>query len=246
MKKFFLLLGPALILLSSCSKSGDFELNIKPTFKNAPLVLNETQNLGAIDVKFENLTFYISEIALINKKGEEISLIDVDFIQLNSFDLAGAESGKSLIFRDLEAGGYEKIKFSIGVPSDLNAMSPGDFGVSEPLGRTDHFWEPWGSYIFSKIEGNADVDKDGVFDLKFFYHTGSDALFRSFEITEDIVINNNEVTKFELSIDYNEVLKQADGSYFDIPNFPRNHNPEELDIITQLVDNYLNAITYAN
>lgn len=246
MKRIFFLLGIYSIFLVSCSRSGTLEFNIKPTFKSVPLVLNQAYTMGNLSVKFENLTFYFSDIKLTDKDGASVNLSDVEFVQLNSFDQEGAESGQSIIFSDLKTGSYPKINFSIGVPEDLNAMDPGDFGVADPLGRTDHYWEPWASYIFAKIEGNADTDGDGVFDLKFFYHTGSDALFRSFEVNKSIVIENDAITSFELRVDYNELLKNEDGSYFDIVTFPRNHNPDDLEAITQLVNNYIKGFTYDN
>ncbi len=246
MKRMFFFLGIASIFLVSCSKSGSLEFNIKPTFKSEPLVLNQAYEMGDLSVKFENLTFYFSDISLADKNGESVNLSDVEFVQLNSFDQEGAEAGQSFVYSDLKTGSYPKLNFSIGVPEDLNAMSPGDFGVAEPLGRTDHYWEPWASYIFAKIEGNADTNGDGEFDLKFFYHTGSNALFRSFEVNTPVVIENDAVTTFELKVDYNELLKNADGTYFDIVTFPRNHNPDDLETITQLVDNYIKGFTYDN
>ena len=210
--------------------------------KGEPLVLNESYPFGELNLKFENLAFYLSEIALINDEGEEVELSDVEFVSLNAFDLASAQAGQVLSFKEIPTGKYKKLKFSIGVPEDLNKMTPEDFNVSDPLGKTDFYWGPWASYIFSKTEGNADTNGDGEFDLKYFYHTGSDALFRSFELEQDIVVGDNEVNTLELFLDYDDLLRNEDGTYFDIAQFPRNHNPEDLDIITQLVDNYAKAI----
>lgn len=239
-----LLFAIAIIGLTSCNKYGDFEMNFKATMKSEPLVLIEQYDLGDIQVKFENLTFYITDLALVNDKGEEVSLSDVEFVELKAFDENDAMAGKSFAYNDLEAGTYTKVKWTMGVSDDLNAKSPSDFEVSSPLGRTDHYWGPWESYIFSKTEGNADVNGDGNFDLKFFYHTGSDALSRAFELNEDIVISDGETKRLELSLDYNELLKNADGSYFDIESFPRNHDPNDVEIITQYVNNYVRALTF--
>ena len=169
------------LALSSCTKSGDFELNIKAQFKGSPLVLTDAFQLGDLPVKFENLAFYMADMALVNKDGEETSLSEIEFIILNSFDAAGAENGVTLRFVDLPSENYSKLKFGIGVPDDLNAKTPDDYGVGDALGQPDFYWDAWGSYIFSKTEGSADTNGDGTFDLKFFYHTGSDALYRSFE-----------------------------------------------------------------
>lgn len=233
----------ALVLLSSCNKRGDFEMNIKATMQGETLVMNEAFNLGEIDVKFENLTFYITDVSLVNAEGETLELSDAEFVDLKAFDEPTASLGQVVSFKDLPVGTYNKINWKMGVASDLNAMTPSDFDVSDALGRSDHYWEAWGSYIFSKTEGSADVTGDGVFDLKFFYHTGSDPLMRSFTLEEDIVISEGETKSVEFFLDYDKMLQNADGTYFDIEAFPRNHDPNELEIVTQYVDNYVKALT---
>jgi len=184
----------------------------------------------------------LTDISIENSKGENISLSDAEFVQLNGFDLSAANAGQVLNFKNIPSGSYKTLKFTIGVPEDLNKMTPSDFQVNEALGRSDHYWEAWGSYIFSKTEGNADVDDDGVFDLKFFYHTGSDALRRSFVLDTDLAIDNNGSSTIELFMDYNELLRNSDGTAFDIEANPRNHDPNKLEIVTQYVDNYQRAI----
>ena len=243
-KLIFLFFG--LLVLSSCSKTGDFELKIKAQYKASPLVLTDAYQLGDLQIKFENLAFYMSDIALVNKDGEETPLSEIEFIALNSFDATGAEDGVTLRFLDLASENFSKLKFGIGVPDDLNAKSPDDYNVEDDLGQADFYWDAWSSYIFSKTEGSADTDGDGTFELKFFYHTGSDALFRSFELETDIDIAANETTVLNLAIDYDALLRNADNSYMDIEEFPRNHNPEDIGVIEQMVNNYQQAIKFEN
>jgi hypothetical protein len=231
-----------LVLFSSCQKEGDFDLNFKALFGNDALVLNEAFELDDIDVKFENLTMIVTDISIVNEDDERIELSQSEFVAFNNFDQIGAESGQVLSFSNIPTGSYKELQFTIGVPADLNKMQPGDFQVDEPLGRSDHYWEAWGSYIFSKTEGNADVDGDGVFDLKFFYHTGSDALARTLVLNTNLVVDSGEKSSIELFIDYNELLRNADGTAFDIEENPRNHDPNKMEIVTQYVDNYAKAL----
>ena len=230
--------------LASCNKTGDFDLSFHATWDSNPLVLNESQSYGDLNLKFENLTFYLSDVSLTNDDGETIELSDVEFVELNSFTETDAINGQTFSFTDLPAGKYTKFSFSIGVPPDLNATTPEDYNVSDVLGKTDYYWGPWASYIFSKIEGNADTDGNGEFDLKFFYHTGSNALFRSFEINRDIIIDDKNPTNLELYIDYDVLLRDENEDYFNISEFPKNHKPEDLDALTALVDNYVKAIKF--
>ncbi|GLR19628.1 MbnP family protein [Portibacter lacus] len=240
--KNIILLAIGIIVLSSCKQEGDFNLNFKGLFKDDALVLNQAYELDDISVKFENLGFLLTDISIVNDDNESVELADAEFVALNGVDQAGAEAGQVLSYNNIPTGTYTKLKFTIGVPEDLNATVPGDYAITDPLGRSDYYWEAWGSYIFSKTEGNADVSGDGVYDLKFFYHTGSDALKRSFELDREIVIDKNSTSTLELFLDYNELLRNADGTAFDIEASPRNHDPNKLEIVTQLVDNYARAI----
>lgn len=241
MKKFVFFLT-IVAILSSCKEEGEFDLNFKALYGDEALVLNTSYDLDDMNVKFENLTFLLTDLSLVNANDETIELSDAEFVELNGFDEVSALTGQELIFKNIPTGSYKSLKFTIGVTEDLNAMSPGDFDVDEALGRTDHYWEAWESYIFSKTEGSVDAEGSGVFDLKFFYHTGSDALSRSFVVDTDLTIDADRTSTIVLFMDYNELLRNADGSAFNIPENPRNHDPDELEIVTQYVDNYQRAI----
>ncbi len=234
-----------IILIASCTKeTGSFDLSFKAIMKDEPLILNKAYEFGNMDIKFENLAFYVSDISLTDKKGGKVELADIEFISLNNFDELSASAGKSIRFNDIPTGTYKKINFTMGVASDLNSKTPSDFDVSDPLGRTDFYWADWKSYIFSKTEGSADTLRNGNFNLKFFYHTGSDELIRSYELVEDLNVDENFNFGLEIFFDYDKLLRKGDETYFDIKAFPRNHNPSELNVITQLVNNYIKAIKF--
>jgi len=239
-----------LLMFTSCTKDsdakGEFQLSFAPLFGDEFLILNKEYALDSIDVKFENLTFIMTDLALVNEDEETVALSEAEFVELNGFDEASASKGAEISFPEVPEGHYTRIKFSIGVAEDLNAKMPGDFQVDEPLGRSDHYWEAWGSYIFSKTEGSADVDGDGDFDLKFFYHTGSDALRRDFIINVNLVIDEEFPIGLEMFMDYNELLRNADRTAFDIESNPRNHDPTKLEIVTQYVDNYSRGLKVRN
>ncbi len=233
-----LVLGFAIFLLGACKKEADLDLNFKAVFDDQPLELNEAYALGDLDLKFEKLTFYLTDVAIVNEDNEKFELWEALFVDLNGDPTEGFTAS----YKNLPEGKYTKLTFNIGVTEDLNAKTPNDYNVTDVLGKSDHYWEAWGSYIFSKTEGRADASGDGVYDLKWFYHTGSDALNRPFELNQDIVLDEDAPRTMEFVLDYNRLLRYNDGTPFDIEAMPQNHNPNKLEVITQLVDNYVEAL----
>ncbi|WP_235296345.1 MbnP family protein [Portibacter marinus] len=232
MRKILLIAAIAAVL-TSCKEEGMIEFNIIPLYDGQSVELNEAVQFGDMQVRFENLALYMTDISIVNNGEQEYALSELELIQLSD-----GIRGQTILYEEVPGGNYSKLKFNVGITEDLNAQSPGDFSVEEPLGRTDFYWVPWNSYIFSKTEGSADPDGDGVFDLKWFYHTGSDALLRSLSIDIDLAVDQGASSILALSIDYGRLLSNEDGSRFDIVSKPRNHNPDDTEIIKKLVDNY--------
>lgn len=240
--KHLVFLGIILFGLSSCHNTGDISLKFQPMIADQVLVSTEKYQVGPLNLRFENLTFLITDIMLVNDDNESVELSEAEFLSLNFYDEATAKEGAVIKYDNIKTGTYNKLRFTVGVSEALNKTSPSDYTLGEALARSDHYWEHWGSYIFSKIEGSADLEGEDTYTHKFFYHTGSDALARTFEIDQNIVISKDSETSLELSIDYNEIMKDGNGGYMDVEAYPKNHNIEDLDIITQIVDNYQNAI----
>ena len=129
----------------------------------------------------------------------------------------------------------------IGVIDTLNATAPTDYPSSHPLSKTSHYWTPWSSYIHSKLEGNIDTLGNG-FDLSFLYHTGTDELYRTIDMSVDININDKKNEIVEIDIDHLALLKDSQGNVFNIKAKPKNHKPDDIGIIGQIMDNFSEAM----
>ena len=112
------------------------------------------------------VSIYLSDLELTASRSGEtpqmlssIELVNFGDIQSESEAL----SGYSLIFNDIKAGSYAGLEFGIGVSPELNATQPSEYSPSEPLAAVNNYWEAASSYIYSKIEGMADLDNDGQF-----------------------------------------------------------------------------------
>ena len=152
-----------------------------------------------------------------------------------------ALAGYALRFNDIETGSYSGLQFGLGVSPELNATQPSDYTPSEPLAQVSTYWEASSSYIYTKIEGNADLDNDGQFgeeEEKLTYHLGATELFLKRTLPANIEIRENATTTIVVNVDLLKALQNAaDGTFIDFRQTPRDHhkNPDVYNfVITQL------------
>jgi hypothetical protein len=107
---------------------------------------------------------------------------------------------------------YTDMTFNVGVPSPLNTSDPSLQPNTSPLNITNIGDMHWGwnpGYKFVTIEGFADTIADGIdnFDKSFFFHLGTDFLFRSKTISAvdwvDVDANKSKTT---LKLDVKAIL----------------------------------------
>lgn len=209
-----------------------------PEFMGEPLQTFKAYAMRDGDsIKFSHLGFFISDVALL-KDNEVTPLSDIAFVDLTFDNTTAAQNGIIPIETAVEPGNYTGIRFSIGVPQDLNTKKPADFPSSNPLSKSSYYWTAWNSYIFSKTEGKLDPKKDGSYDLGFGLHSGSDALYRTKSVDMDISIIDGQTRTIHAVLDYERLIMGID-----IESNPQNHNPNDLEVITKLSDNFLSAFT---
>lgn len=182
----FILAALALILsLGSCQddnkgeQKSEVSLVFRSTFGGQPLVMYDPayDYVEGIRMKAQLFQFYLSDIELVAANGEKIKLSDIELINFGDDNNSQqAAEGYVLRFKDIPGGQYSRIQFGLGVSPDLNATQPGNYAPTHPL--ADNYWSWALGYVFSKIEGNADVNGDGAFNDKLTYHTGADALYQ--------------------------------------------------------------------
>ncbi len=224
-------------LMASCSEEGAVSLNFVGTYDGEPLVLGESLSyLPDYEISLLESDFYISEVAL-TRGSEVITLKDIDFVDFtnNNFTLENAIAGINLTYDEIEAGTYDGIRFGIGVPPSQNTTRPADYPSSSPLSKPGYYWLAWESFIFSKFAGQADGNG-------FFFHTGTDELFRTFTISKDIVITEDNTSTVKIILDHKDLMV-FDGSLYDVKAVPANHDPLELGPLENFVNNYSSAFS---
>ena len=174
-----------------------------------------------------------------------LDVADVDFSQ-NHRNSEEAQVGQSIELADLEVGDYDGIKFGIGLTPAQNLTGPTDYAASHPLGNDNNeYWEGWDSYIFAKLEGRQDVDRNGEFD-GFTYHIGFDDLYRSKEFSKAFSITEGGCTALEFNVDVQKMFTDGTDNV-DIVNRPVSHtnvnSPEDLANSNLVMDGFANSIT---
>lgn len=227
-------------------RTGTLELVFKGTFGNEPLYMFDRSYdyRGDAAIKWQLFQFYLSDLELLapgsvteNRMLSPIETVNFGDIQSEEDALAGY----ALRFNDIQTGTYSGLQFGLGVSPELNATQPSDYTPSEPLAQISSYWEAASSYIFTKIEGNADLDNDGQFgeeNEKITYHLGSNELFQKRTLPANIEIRDNETTRLVVNVDLLKALENtAEGTFIDFRQTPRDHhkNPDVYNfVITQL------------
>lgn len=230
-------LGPAFLLQTGCrndqnASTGSLEIVFQGTFGNDPLYMFERSYPYPDDmqVKWQLFQFYISDLEIdpANSGSSPLSLSQVELIDFGGIQTeAAAREGVKLTFHDLPAGDYQSLSFGLGVAPDLNATQPSDYAISEPLGQVANYWEASSSYIYTKIEGNADLDGDGQFgeqDEKLTFHLGASDLYRQRILPVSLSIREGQTPRVIVKVDLRKALVDSAGQYVDFRQTPKDHH----------------------
>lgn len=232
---------------SGSTPTGTVELYFKPVFGDEELLIDRTVNLEyptGKDIRIIVSDMFIGPLSFTGVDGTT-ELSEIEYINLSEpvVDQQTGLTDKVIVFDNVPAGIYTGFEFGIGIPEDLNKMAPADFPTGHPMRRESHYWPPWNSYIFSKIEGRKDVNEDGGFGLNFVYHAGLDELYRYLNFTGTIEVMPGEVTRMEVVLDHKALLSRSEIDFLDIEANPVDHSAGDLAYMRYIVDNYASAIT---
>jgi len=262
---FFTLLS-IVLMSSSCDPEPQVDLTsqVKINFTanySGELLLLEKEYLyaGDMPIKFSQFNFYIANVALLKQNGsefEETELLEIDFVDFpyNLNDSTEAAKGQIITVNNVPVGNYDGIKIGFGVPADLNRTKPNDYSSENPLSMASHYWDGWSSYIFSKIEGKADMDFDGTFETNdgegLTYHMGTDDVYTTRTLFGNLKVIENQTLDLPLNLDVKMLFLNSDPNfdangdgYLDIENYESVHAEDRLEIAKKMMNNYSEAIS---
>ena len=248
MHKLFILGCLFLLLVSTrceddeAPTTGTLELQFTADFSGEPLQMyaDEYDYEDNMAVKFQLFQFYISEVELLSD-ADPVRVLDVDLVSFKDVQsLDAAAEGIRLNAVSAPIGNYTGIRFKLGVSPDLNATDPGDYSVEHPL--SNHYWSASMGYVFTKIEGNADLDGSGSFSEKITFHVGTDAMLREVTFDQEINISGDDNLALELGVDLQKILVAASGEFLNFRETTSDHTTN-LDVTSFLADNMPRALS---
>lgn len=152
---------------------------------------------------------------------------------------AVAQKGITFTLKNIPPGTYKGLKLGLGVSADLNAVGPSSYTPPHPL--DDNYWSWAKGYVFTKIEGNADLDNSGKFATKLTFHVGENEFYREKVFLTDIVIKDKNSSNLTLDVDLHRVLAKSTSDYLDFRKVTQDHTIDK-SITKFLADNLQEAL----
>ncbi len=219
----------------------EMKITFRAQYDGRPLVRYQPYDYDTYWVRYLRFNAFMSNIALL-KDGAPVRLSDIEWIDFTPDDAPTDTAVDVTLTLRAPEGVYTGIRLGYGVPPALDVKQPKDFPVGHPLSRENEYWIGWKGYIFNKIEGQVDLNKDGTFDGGLIYHCGSQAVFREYTFDLPIRVGANAppvTVVFDL-----RKLFLINGQWLDLRD-PYNHitsnDFNDVVIATKLMDNFRNA-----
>lgn len=218
--------------------AGTIDFNFKLEYNGSPLVLFEDYTYpDGKKIDFTRVSFYTSDLKL-----DETVINEVEFHNLSNSHSSStlAAAGYDWEVANVPTGSYSNLSFNIGVSEPFNNMDPGEFPSGHPLAKPSENWFSWMSYIFLKIEGNVDLDGDGVAETGIAIHTGANEALRNLSFASGITVTKNETTEVNLIFDVYDLF-DGPSRIFPIEEYPQIHSLTQLDGVLEISDNLINS-----
>lgn len=248
MRAFAWVIALTVLLAASCgndnNETASVSLDFKARFGAAPLTMFTRAYAypEGMNVRFQNFLFYVSDVELIREDGSAQKVSEVELISFKNIqDDAAAQKGIQISKSNIPPGNYKGIRFGIGVAPALNGTQPGDYKPGHPL--TDNYWSWALGYIFTKIEGNADLDGDGNFNenAKLTFHIGANSLYRTKTFDKNLTVKAGETLRIPFQVDLRRVLITPQNIFLDFRSVRQDHT-NDMNVARFIMDNLEQAV----
>lgn len=186
-----------------------FKFRIEGVFDSTAFALNQAYRTVSGDtVRFTMAKFYLSEISVIDTLGRSIPVrvvdttntVTIDNQTVTLLDYATAQNGTFELTLRAKPGLYRGMKFSVGVPFNLNhrdaSAQPRPLNVDQGM-----FWTWNSGYIFHRLEGS--FDSLGT-RHNFLYHIGGDNRNLTVQLA---VLVGSSISRFNVNSDGSSIFK---------------------------------------
>ncbi|MCE7041993.1 MbnP family protein [Dyadobacter sp. CY312] len=229
--KRFLILALATMFFTSCSNNDSNETVVPATTAEAKLTfdskvgsadfaLNKDFTVGSKTYNFKKLRYWVSNVSLVDSKGAEYKIPNAYYLieEVGELDLTGTVNGnknlyparkrETIDFRDIPAGEYKSVKFSIGVDSKYNdnlSLGAGELTIANGMSNIAWMWHS--SYIFSSLAGSV---KEGTETKDFTTETGLNANYKTLTIDLATPVNFSNTKEIVLNVDVTKIFDGID------------------------------------
>lgn len=240
----------ALSAFSACKKQGDINISLTGLTPagELPLPANTTfLNPAGRKVLLFEAKLYVTDLRLLNDKNEEIPIEDLLLFDLNKKADHSSPAGPEVRFvkKEIPAGTYNRIRFSLGLPKDLNESDATVYPAESPMSVTRGMYWDWATgYRFVILEGMFDPDGSGATIEPFAYHLGTESLLRTLDLAlpNPIVIADDGEAEIALQLDINRIFGTA-ADPLDMTANPITHTIGTMGLATQLTENTVAAFS---
>ncbi|OAV42921.1 MbnP family protein [Lewinella sp. 4G2] len=164
---------------------------------------------GGDRLKMQLFQYYVSDLQLLPADGgDPVLLSEIELIRYAS----ATEDNVDTRTFTVPTGEYTGVRFGLGVKPELNAVDPNNFAATDPL-NANEFWTAATRYVFAKIEANADLLGDDIFDIPVTIHMGSNDLYRTVTLDRDFRLTGNGAEELTVVTDILEALGGSDDTY---------------------------------
>ena len=226
MRKLLSIIGLSALLCSACSKDDDQIINLETegkatitfdaAFGSQDFAINKDFTSGTKTLNFSKFRYWVSNVALVNSNGEEYKVPSSYFLLEETGALAiqdgaftyPATKRESIELKNIPAGDYKSIKFSIGVDSKFNdnlSLQTGE--LSQLNGMTNISWMWMTSYIFTSVAGK--VTESGL-AKNFLVETGLNANYKSVALDFPAIVHISSAKESKIMLKA-DVEKSLDG-----------------------------------
>ena len=187
-----------ILLTLVAARAGTLRIDISHEFGGQPLTLNSLKYKATETFSISRLSYLLSELALQKDNGtwqelpNQFAFIDANFHRT------------SFALKDVPAGTYKSLRFSVGVPSEANHGDPAQYPADHPLNpNLDKLhWNWTGGYIFMALEGKY---RNAAKELKgFVYHLANDQNLSRIQLAANFRVKNT--TALGLSFDLEKLF----------------------------------------
>ena len=177
--------------------SHDLRVTVTPRFNGAPLAFDALTNVTAAGqrIAVTRLDFLLSRLGLRQTNGVWLE-------QPNWFAyVSGREGRLSFQLSGIPSGGYDRIRFDVGVPEQENHANTGGIAADHPLNPNVNglHWSWQGGYVFLAIEG--DWLKPQGQQSGYSWHIATDRLLMNVDLPVALDLSTSSELRLALNVD---------------------------------------------